>query len=169
MNKKKNMYCQIMTRWKRTAMSSFLVLGLLGNILTVHAEEEIENDTSDSVETVTIDDIDTGLQDETKDIMEPDQDFYIGQAFDVNVAPLADEDNTNFNDARIIQVNSLVNDRITEEGQQRWYAFAANAGKHTLNLNFEECGEVDYDIYLYQYNDEQGIISRIDGMATTKK
>lgn len=72
MNKKKNMYCQIMTRWKRTAMSSFLVLGLLGNILTVHAEEEIENDTSDSVETVTIDDIDTGLQDETKDIMEPD-------------------------------------------------------------------------------------------------
>ena len=48
-------------------------------------------------------------------------------------------------------------------------AVAANAGKLTLNLNFEGCGDVDYDIYLYQYNDEQGVISRIDGMATTKR
>ena len=169
MNKRKNIYFSIITGWRKIVMSSFLVLALLGNTIMVYAEETTEDYIFDSVETVVIDDVETALQYDIKDNVDVGQEFYVGQNFDVNMVPLADEANTDFNNARIIQVNSLVNDAITEEGQQRWYAFAANAGKLTLNLNFEGCGDVDYDIYLYQYNDEHGVISRIDGMATTKR
>lgn len=145
-----------------------MVFSLLGHTLTVCAEEQGEDYTSEDVEEIVIDNISAETQNETKDASVIGQEFYVGQNFDINVMTLADEANTDFNNARIIQVNSIVNDAITEEGQQRWYAFGANSGKLTLDLDLRNCSNVDYDVYLYQYDDEQGIITMIDGMAGTR-
>ncbi|MCM1103946.1 MAG: Ig-like domain-containing protein [Clostridium sp.] len=68
------------------------------------------------------------------------------------------QENTNPNDAWVIQVNSLLNDALTEEGQERWYAFSAGKGKLTLDLDFSASENVDYDMYLYRYDNASGSI-----------
>ena len=60
--------------------------------------------------------------------------------------PAAEASNTDPNHAGIIPPNSIVSDAITAAGQQRWYAFETDGGKLTLDLNFENSANVDYDL-----------------------
>lgn len=75
--------------------------------------------------------------------------------------------NTDFHHARIIPVNSIANDVIDEVGQQRWYAFTANKGRLALDLNFHDSQEIDYAMYLYQYESERGHIAMIGKMSSS--
>lgn len=84
---------------------------------------------------------------------------------DPTISTYAEEDNTELDGAKIITVNSVEFDKITEEGQARWYLFYTEAGKLTINLTAPNSEGVDYDVYLYQYNDEDGMITLIDGSA----
>lgn len=65
---------------------------------------------------------------------------------DINAMPAAEASNTDPNHAGIIPPNSIVSDAITAAGQQRWYAFETDGGKLTLDLNFENSANVDYDL-----------------------
>ncbi len=72
-------------------------------------------------------------------------------------------DNTDVNEATVITVNSLQFDKITEEGQGRWYLFQTAAGKITIDLTTPNSTNVDYDAYIYQYDDAEGKITLIGG------
>lgn len=152
-------------RWKKTVLALFMTLSFLGNGLAVCAEEQGEEFGFEGAEEIVINNFAMESQNEIRDVSNMEQELYVGEDFDINVNALADEANTDYNNARIIQVNSIVNDAITEEKQQRWYAFGANAGKLTLDLDMRKCSNVDYDVYLYQYDDNEGTITMIDGMA----
>lgn len=72
--------------------------------------------------------------------------------------------NTDINNAEAITVNSMNYDMIAEAGQQRWYLFWSDAGKLTLDLTAPDSTNVDYDVYLYQYSDDDGgTVTLIDG------
>lgn len=145
-------------------MLFMLIVGLMGNVLAVDAEENLESAEVEVIK-ITPDELTEGGEDsKSVDIR---QEYNIGQGLNIDVMAIAEGSNTDANSAKIIQVNSVVNDVIAESGQQRWYAFAANAGKLTLNLNFTQSANVDYDIYLYKYNDESGNIELVDGAETT--
>ena len=73
-------------------------------------------------------------------------------------------ENTDINNAEAITVNSMNYDMIAEAGQQRWYLFWSDAGKLTLDLKTPDSTDVDYDVYLYQYSDDDGgTVTLIDG------
>lgn len=73
-------------------------------------------------------------------------------------------DNTDIDHAEVISVNSMSFDMIAESKQQRWYLFWSEAGKLTIDLSTPESTNVDYDVYLYRYNDaDDGTISLING------
>lgn len=73
-------------------------------------------------------------------------------------------DNTDIDHAEIISVNSMSFDMIAEAKQQRWYLFWSDAGKLTIDLSTPESENVDYDVYLYRYNDaDDGTITLING------
>lgn len=152
---------------KKIVLSTFVTIGLFGNVFVTHAEE-----TGMSVIQEEIVELELNASGEQFDINEDknadiiSEEMYIGD-FDTKAMPVADGENTSANDARAIQTNSLVNDAITEEGQQRWYFFLAEAGKLTLNLDFTNSTSVDYDLYLYLYDDTSGTISLIDGTETS--
>ncbi len=76
--------------------------------------------------------------------------------------------NTDFHHARIIPVNSTADDVLEEAGQQRWYAFASDEGRLTLELSFDDSREVDYAMYLYRYDSERGRITMIDRMSSSE-
>lgn len=113
-------------------MSTFVLIGLLGNVFAAHAVE-----TGMSVIQEEIAELELNASGEQFDINEDknadiiSEEVYIGD-FDTKVMPVADGENTSANDARAIQTNSLVNDAITEAGQQRWYFFLAEVGKLTF-------------------------------------
>lgn len=73
------------------------------------------------------------------------------------------DDNTDANNATIITVNSVQFDQITTEGEQRWYAFTTDAGKITIDLTTPNSTGVDYDAYIFQYDDTEGMITLIGG------
>ncbi len=157
---------KLKTKIQQKVVAFILLCGLLCNPLTVNAEENADKLIPEE-EIVIIDNSESITQETTKNFANIEHEFFVGENMDINVMPMADADNTDADNARIIPVNSIVNDAITEDGQQRWYAFAANAGKLTLDLNFTNSSNVDYDIYLFQYNDAEGIIAMIDGMEST--
>lgn len=82
---------------------------------------------------------------------------------DPTISTYAEDDNTELDGARIVTVNSLEFDKIAEEGQARWYLFYTGAGKLTLDLKTPNSEGVDYDVYLYQYDEEEGMINLIGG------
>lgn len=141
-----------------------LLIGLLGNIITVSAEELETNVEPDEKIEIPLD-----ISNEQSEYIENKNLNQINNNIMIEQNPLdatrsnAKVDNTNPNEAMVIPVNSLVNDAIKEAGQQRWYAFAANTGKLTLNLDCSNSPDVDYDLYLYQYDDTTGNIIPLDG------
>lgn len=82
---------------------------------------------------------------------------------DPTISTYATGDNTELDGATVITVNSLQFDKIAEEGQARWYLFQTSAGKLTLDLTTPNSTNVDYDVYLYQYDDAEGMINLIGG------
>ena len=78
---------------------------------------------------------------------------------DPTISTYATGDNTELDGATVITVNSLQFDKIAEEGQARWYLFQTSAGKLTLDLTTPNSTNVDYDVYLYQYDDAEGMIN----------
>lgn len=141
-----------------------MLIGLLGNIITVSAEELETNVEPDEKIEIPLD-----ISNEQSEYIENKNLNQINNNIMIEQNPLdatrsnAKVDNTNPNEAMVIPVNSLVNDAIKEAGQQRWYAFAANTGKLTLNLDCSNSPDVDYDLYLYQYDDTTGNIIPLDG------
>lgn len=158
---------KLKTKIQQKVVASILLCGLLINPLTVNAEEIADELIPE--ETVIIENFDSIAQETAKNVENIEHEIFVGENMDINVMPMADAANIDADNARIIPVNSICNDAITEDGQQRWYAFAANAGKLTLDLNFAKSSNVDYDIYLFKYDDTSGMISMIDGVETTDK
>lgn len=138
---------------------------MIWNPLTVKAEEV--NGIIPEEEIIVSESLDLTLSETTKNVENINHDFFVGKNLDINVMPMTDAPNTDPNNAEIIPVNSIINDAITEDGQQRWYAFATDGGKLTLDLNFVNSTSVDYDLYLFQYSDVDGTITMIDKMETT--
>lgn len=141
-----------------------LLCGLLCSPLTIHAEEEA----AVVEEEIVISEIaETMPADIAKNQENVDHEIYVGENMDINAMPAAEASNTDPNHAAIIPPNSIVSDAITEAGQQRWYAFETNSGKLTLDLDFRNSTNVDYDVLLFQYNSADGIITMIDKADTT--
>lgn len=151
---------------KKLTILFVLIVGLMSNVLAVNAEEDIESTEDEAIEIV-INSEQAEAQNKKKEFTNINQEYYVGEGLNIDTAALADTNNTDPNNARVIQVNSLVNDVIAEAGQQRWYIFGANAGKLTLNLDFKNSSNVDYDLYLYKYDDTNGTINLVDGIETT--
>lgn len=129
--------------------SASMLLSGLGTC-TVYAEE----------------DTDYGLMyEEGMDIVETESSKNVfTSAISVNdpyVSVCSEMDNTDVNDATIVNTNSVNFDMISEEGQQRWYAFYTEDGKITLDLSADNSTNVDYDLYLWEYNDEAGEINLV--------
>lgn len=80
---------------------------------------------------------------------------------DPYVSLCSEMDNTDANNATIVDTNSVNFDMISEEGQQRWYALYSENGKITLDLTADNSANVDYDLYLWEYDDEIGEINLI--------
>lgn len=83
------------------------------------------------------------------------------ETIDVEAAPNLDivtysVDNTDIDHSELISVNSLSYDMIAEKNQQRWYYFWSDAGKLTVDLTTPESENVDYDLYLYRYSEDEG-------------
>lgn len=152
---------------KNTIVTSLILTGLLANVLVVNAEEA--NESVAQEETIQLELKDNGEQvdvDGNKDMSAVSRQIHL-ENFNAEAAPAAEVNNTDPNNAALIDVNTIISDSITEAGQQRWYFFGANAGKLTLNLDFTNSQNVDYDIYLYLYDDASGTITLIDGIETS--
>lgn len=149
---------------RQKVMVPILLCSMLCSSLIVHAEEAV------SEEEIAI----SGNFDSvTSEISKSDENInhkiYVGENMDINAMPAAEVSNTDPNHAGLIPPNSIVSDAITEAGQQRWYALETDGGKLTLDLNFENSANVDYDVLLYQYNSADGVITMIDKSDTTDK
>lgn len=147
---------RLKNKTRQKTMVLILLCCLIWNPLTVKAEEV--NDIIPEEEIIVSESLDLTLSETTKNVENINHDFFVGKNLDINVMPMTDAPNTDPNNAEIIPVNSIINDAITEDGQQRWYAFATDGGKLTLDLNFVNSTSVDYDLYLFQYSDVDGTL-----------
>lgn len=154
-------------------LTMVLLCTMLSGTMILHAEE-INNDNladdynvSDEAATEVLLDDNSDEIVEKRDFTDAEQSIRLEKEPSISTTRETGSENTDLNNAMIIQTNSLSNDAITEEGQQRWYLFASAAGKLTLDLNFSNSTDVDYDIYLYQYDDTTGNINLVTGAATT--
>lgn len=82
---------------------------------------------------------------------------------DPMISTQASSSNTSADNASLVTVNSMQYDLIAKENQQRWFYFWSDAGKLTVDLTAPYSTDVDYDVYLFKYNDEEGSISVIAG------
>lgn len=128
-------------------------------IKTVHQGEIIQLELKDNGEQVDVDG--------NKDMSAVSRQIHL-ENFDAEAAPAKEVNNTDPNNAALIDVNTIISGSITEAGQQRWYFFGANAGKLTLNLDFTNSQNVGYDIYLYLYDDASSTITFKDIMRKIK-
>ncbi len=127
--------------------------------LTVNAEET----GAESQEELLTDGIGSIVVDEASDK------GVMPEIIDVEATPNLDivtysVDNTDIDHAELISVNSMSFDMIAEQNQQRWYYFWSEAGKLTIDLTTPESENVDYDVYLYRYSDDDdGTVNYING------
>lgn len=82
---------------------------------------------------------------------------------DPMVSTQAASSNTSADNASLVTVNSMQYDLIAKEKQQRWFYLWSDAGKLTVDLTAPYSTGVDYDVYIYQYNDEEGSITLVSG------
>lgn len=141
------------------AMMAVSVMFFGMTCLTVNAEET----GTDSQEELLIDSIGSIVVDEV-----PDKGV-MPEIIDVEATPNLDivtysVDNTDIDHSELISVNSMSFDMIAEQNQQRWYYFWSEAGKLTIDLTTPESENVDYDVYLYRYSDDDdGTVDYING------
>lgn len=157
---------KIIKKMQQKVMISILLCSLLLSPLTVHAEEAVEESIPE--EEIVISEIsETTSTGTTKNVEYVDSEYFVGENRDFSVMPMTDIQNTDPNNAGFMPVNAVVTGAITEEGQQRWYAFETEGGKLTLDLDFSNSPNVDYDLYLFQYSETDGIINMIDRSVST--
>lgn len=157
---------KIIKKMQQKVMISILLCSLLVSPLTVHAEEAVEEAIPE--EEIMIPEIsETTSIGVTKNVENVDSEYFVGENRDFSVMPMTDIQNTDPNNAGFMPVNAVVTGAITEEGQQRWYAFETDGGKLTLDLDFSNSPNVDYDLYLFQYSETDGIINMIDQSVST--
>lgn len=82
---------------------------------------------------------------------------------DPMISTQAASSNTSADNALLVTVNSMQYDLIAKEKQQRWYFLWSDAGKLTVDLTTPYSTGVDYDAYIYKYDDEEGSITLING------
>lgn len=145
-------------------LCAIIMVGLLFSLNVNVQAEELEEAYEEFL--CVIDETPIVAEKENKNI---EEEIYVGQYSSEGIVSYATQENTNPNDAWVIQVNSLLNDAITEEGQERWYAFASGAGKLTLDLDFSMSVNVDYDMYLYQYDNASGNILLVDQIESADR
>lgn len=75
----------------------------------------------------------------------------------------AANENTSASNASLVTVNSMQYDLIAKEKQQRWYYLWSDAGKLTVDLSAPYSTGVDYDVYIYKYNDTEENIGLLTG------
>ena len=74
--------------------------------------------------------------------------------------------NNDPNNAYIMELGDEIYDAVTEEAEQRWYAFSIEQStKVTMAMVMDE--QVDFDLYLFQLNEEESTINLIGGSAAT--
>lgn len=84
------------------------------------------------------------------------------------ISALDDEDteyiNNNPDNAYLITLGDSINDSVTTELDQRWYAFSVDkTTKFTAAMVMDDT--VDYDLYLFKLNEEENTLNLVGGSA----
>lgn len=169
-------------RFMAAALAVIMGLSFNSGVSTVYAQEESSNDAMIQPVNIT-----EGMQQEIvdyasiKEITDLEEVNFDGEKANIRerttaekvsvdlTQPLAAEDNDLNNSpdyAYYMDLGDEIYDSVTEELEQRWYAFSIEQStKVTLAMVMDD--QVDFDLYLFQLNEEESTINLIGGSATT--
>lgn len=175
-----------MKKKKIMAVTLALILGLSfdnGAVSTVYAQENNGDDTviqpvkiTEGIQQDIIDydsikgiaDLETANFDEQKaNICERSEKEKIEVELTKTMA-VNDEINNDPNYAYYMELGDEINDFVTEELEQRWYAFSLNQNTK-MTLYMEMDNGVDFDLFLFKLDEEEGMLYFVGGSAMTGK
>lgn len=162
-------------------MATILTLGITGNIFSpemVHAEgvtDEFIAETISQEDVAQEGVIDFSSFKDNSDLSQAEFDNVnanvlerdIQESYSVDLVSAQDDEDTvndNPNDAYLITLGDSIYDSVSEELEQRWYAFSVNATtKFTAAMVMDDT--VDYDLYLFKLDEEEGTLNLVGGSA----
>ncbi|WP_079710782.1 hypothetical protein [Paraliobacillus ryukyuensis] len=139
-----------------------LALSLLSSLSSVHANETAEYSkvkVEDSLEKNTMQDFEMPT-DRIKMSQGTNQPILknklgIKQHRMITSSVTSQATNDSPNTPAIIEIGQVYTDKITEEGQQKWYRFEHNnSGKLTVIMQTVQSASIDYDLHLFKLNEE---------------